>query len=165
MKTNLIILFLAIPTFVIGYHLIPDRSDNQPETKVEVENSNPKIDSLMTSHYSGKTYHIGWDLDKEDEFTYNKPSEERFEYGYYISFEDSINYKIYYTAPCGNDCFTTRRGEYKLITPDTLEMVLYSIEYEGICRKDTEYYEEGIKTQYKVEHLNDSIRLKKIIEQ
>ncbi len=60
-------------------------------------------------------------------------------YGMYIDFTDSLHYRKYYTAPCGNDCFFSVYGEYKLRDSGILILMMDSTTYSGECRRPMVY--------------------------
>lgn len=64
---------------------------------------------------------------------------ERYSYGNLIRFSDSTNFVSYYTAWCGNDCFTTVFGKYKLLSEDEVAFSVDSVTYRGDCYAPTEY--------------------------
>jgi len=70
----------------------------------------------------------------------------RYNYGFLIHFTDSSNYVNYYTAPCGNDCFTSIYGKYKLLSDSTISLTRDSITYHGDCTQPTKY--PNIKSKY-----------------
>lgn len=71
-----------------------------------------------------------------------------FQYGFHIQFTDSINYIHYYTAPCGNDCFTSIYGKYEFLSDSTILITRDSITYDGDCYQFTEY--PNIKNEYNI---------------
>ena len=87
----------------------------------------------------------------------------RYSYGFHIHFVDSTNYVNYYTAPCGNDCFTSIYGKYKLLTDSTVSLTRDSITYRGECRmQPTEY--PNTKTEYVMSSKEDGgFTLKKVV--
>ncbi len=55
-----------------------------------------------------------------------------FVYGNLISFIRN-SFSSYYTAPCGNDCFPSSYGSYKLINNNLIEITQLVFEQSGDC--------------------------------
>ena len=58
-------------------------------------------------------------------------------YGYFIDF-DTTTFSTHYSAPCGNDCFTSLQGEYKFVGAFTISVQVNSINRYGFCGKESE---------------------------
>lgn len=81
-------------------------------------------------------------------------------YGDFVYFTDSSTFISYYSAPCGNDCFRTVYGKYKLYSGDFIELNVDSVSYDGDCWVPTEY-RNGKKLMYSIESNDSIISLKK----
>lgn len=73
-----------------------------------------------------------------------------FHYGTYIAFTDSIHYKRYNTAPCGNDCFFSTEGTYCLTANDTLVMIVDSTKFSRVCADRPTIYGNGSERIYRI---------------
>ena len=62
----------------------------------------------------------------------------RFQYGNNIKINADGTFLSYYTAPCGNDCFTTTTGKYKRINETHIQFFLEKITRHGDCSGDSE---------------------------
>ncbi|HEX8561914.1 MAG TPA: hypothetical protein VF676_02935 [Flavobacterium sp.] len=58
---------------------------------------------------------------------------QRFSYGNSISFKPDGSFVSRYSARCGNDCFTTSVGKYKMLDEDYIGLYLESIFRSGDC--------------------------------
>lgn len=56
---------------------------------------------------------------------------ERF--GNFIVFNADQTFESYYTAPCGNDCFTSTAGVYTVTKDNQMTLTLYRLEQNGMC--------------------------------
>lgn len=65
-----------------------------------------------------------------------------------------------YTAPCGNDYFTTVLGKYKFFDKDKLSIAVDSVTYHGEWNKPTER-RKFIDLTYSISKINDTIILTK----
>ena len=62
---------------------------------------------------------------------------ERESFGYATVFEkdDKNQYRSYYFAPCGNDCFRSVSGTFELIAPSYVRLNALTFEQHGDCEK------------------------------
>ena len=62
---------------------------------------------------------------------------ERESFGYATVFEknDKNQYKSFYFAPCGNDCFPSITGTFELIAPSYVRLNALTFEQDGDCEK------------------------------
>ena len=51
---------------------------------------------------------------------------------------DKNQYRSYYFAPCGNDCFSSITGTFKLIAPSYVRLNALKFEQRGFCEKKNE---------------------------
>ena len=58
-------------------------------------------------------------------------------FGYATVFEknDKNQYKSFYFAPCGNDCFRSVSGTFELIAPSYVRLNALTFEQHGDCEK------------------------------
>ena len=65
---------------------------------------------------------------------------ERENFGYATVFEknDKNQYRSYYFAPCGNDCFRSVSGTFELIAPSYVRLNALTFEQDGDCKKKNE---------------------------
>ena len=61
---------------------------------------------------------LGADINKEDFYILTKPEDPKWSYGDHLQLSTDGNFKSWYSAPCGNDCFTTSYGTYKKISEE-----------------------------------------------
>ncbi|MEX1001050.1 MAG: hypothetical protein WDZ35_02960 [Crocinitomicaceae bacterium] len=81
-------------------------------------------------------------------------------WGYFINFTDST-FETHYSAPCGNDCFTSVSGSYTYITGNKIEVYVASISRGGFCQKKSEYPKKKYGT-YEITATSKGLRLKKV---
>jgi hypothetical protein len=119
MKTSLMILLLCL----ISCGTNKKNDDNIPVVIDEVFDNtvnNPlvetewRINRLLCLDKSISDYEFG-----------RIDTTERFLYGDFVKFPDSVNFVSYYSAPCGNDCFQTVYGKYRFSTDTT---VVFSVD-------------------------------------
>lgn len=68
------------------------------------------------------------------EYILKTQSLDRFEnYGNNIAFNEDQTFLSSYSAECGNDCFTTTKGKYKIIDENYICFYLENIEKSGEC--------------------------------
>lgn len=60
-----------------------------------------------------------------------------FDWGYFISFTDTA-FTTSYSAPCGNDCFTSISGSYKYVGLNKIEVYVSYIRRNGFCQLESE---------------------------
>ena len=78
-----------------------------------------------------------------DEYTLTSQTKERtFQYGNHISIQPDGTFVCGYSAPCGNDCFTTSVGKYKLINTDYICLFLEKITQHGDCHSNSDPNED-----------------------
>ena len=65
---------------------------------------------------------------------------ERERFGYATEFEknDKNQYRSYYFAPCGNDCFPSITGTFQLIAPSYVRLNALTFEQTGDCKHKNE---------------------------
>jgi hypothetical protein len=79
--------------------------------------------------------------------------------GNMTSFDASNQFTSFYSAFCGNDCFTKAFGHYKFITPIRFALSVDSITYAGECKKPTERFLNPMKQVFQIETQKDTIYL------
>lgn len=63
---------------------------------------------------------------------------ERFGYATVFEKNDKNQYKSFYFAPCGNDCFKSISGTFELIAPSYVRLNALKFEQRGFCEKKNE---------------------------
>ena len=64
-------------------------------------------------------------------------------WGTFISFDEN-NFQSSYSAQCGNDCFTSTIGTYKILEDNKVEFFIEKITRRGFCSEETEIIYESI---------------------
>lgn len=59
-------------------------------------------------------------------------------FGDFIVFNADQTFESYYTAPCGNDCFTTTAGVYTVTKNNQITLILHRLEQYGMCMQSRE---------------------------
>ena len=73
------------------------------------------------------------------EFTLTPQSSDKFDnYGNNISLNSDQTFISAYSADCGNDCFTTTFGKYKIIDENYICFYLEKIQHHGDCKGNSE---------------------------
>jgi hypothetical protein len=78
-----------------------------------------------------------------------------------ISFGANDQFTSFYSAFCGNDCFTAAYGHYQLMASARVEFLVDSITYSGDCKKATEYFPYYLKLSFQLKQKNDTLYLTK----
>lgn len=142
MKKGSIIFFLLLFLSVIS-------CDGKKVPQAESENPVEDCQIIKVDNYlKGNRYHMRRDkgIDLGEIWGLRNDYRDhsgRFLYGMYIHFDDSLHYKIYNTAPCGNDCFFSNFGKYHLRASDTLIIFMDSIVFAGECADKQKVYGDG----------------------
>lgn len=90
-----------------------------------------------------KTADVLWnEASKEYSLMKIKNKRDYFYYfGNFIEFKDDNTFISHYSSPCGNDCFPTAKGTYRLIDKKKVELTVHEISKQGpMCK---EIYEKG----------------------
>lgn len=59
------------------------------------------------------------------------------QWGHFITF-DQTSFVTHYSAPCGNDCFTTVTGEYEFVASFKIHIFVQSIARHGFCQQESD---------------------------
>lgn len=62
-----------------------------------------------------------------------RPESNGYSYGNNISLNSNGTFVSGYSAPCGNDCFTTSTGQYKMLSEDYIAFYLDKVTRSGDC--------------------------------
>ena len=73
------------------------------------------------------------DLKRENYILSPSNPNEKYQYGNFVSFSKNGSFHGFYSAPCGNDCFTSINGTYKLIGKNKISIFIKEIERSGFC--------------------------------
>lgn len=60
-----------------------------------------------------------------------------FDWGYSISFNEN-EFSSNYSAPCGNDCFTSVYGNYEFVKDSVIHITVTNINRSGFCEKKSQ---------------------------
>lgn len=60
-----------------------------------------------------------------------------YSWGNFISFTEK-SFHTYYSAPCGNDCFTSVDGTYKFVGENRIQVFVETINRSGFCQLKSE---------------------------
>lgn len=99
---------------------------------------------LLFQNLNAQTIEGKWGINKliteaeTKEYNLFETEADRFHYGNNIVFKEDGTFESYYTAPCGNDCFTNTSGTYKIINATHLTLFLKKISKSGMCEGDAE---------------------------
>ena len=75
--------------------------------------------------------------EREEYFLQPIEGEVQFSWGHSISFSDNT-FSSSYSAPCGNDCFTSVYGEYQFVDAYVLIVKIINIDRGPFCSKKSE---------------------------
>lgn len=118
---------------------------------------------FLLHNLNAQTIEGRWGINKlitEEEtevYTLHGIESDRFHYGNNILFKDDGTFLSYYTAPCGNDCFTNTSGTFKMINSTHLTLFLKTVTKSGMCEGDSEPNKSlGV---YSIHQMNGGIQL------
>ena len=72
---------------------------------------------------------LGADINKEDFYILTP----EWSYGNHLQLSTDGNFESWYSAPCGNDCFTSSYGTYKKISEEYISFHIQKVERWGWC--------------------------------
>lgn len=100
-----------------------------------------KIDYLVNLLYNHPEDHEEYNL-----FPVNQADENGYiyEWGNWVAFNEDETFNSYYTAPCGNDCFPSVYGRFKLLEGDRVLLHVDSIIISGFCKSEQFYPKKDI---------------------
>lgn len=73
----------------------------------------------------------------EPELSYslNYINENNKEFGYFIELKKDKTFVSYYSAKCGNDCFSSSKGIYKWVDKNKIRLIVKEIKQSGECNE------------------------------
>ncbi|MGK7649838.1 hypothetical protein ACSQ7D_07510 [Capnocytophaga sp. G1920] len=86
---------------------------------------------------------------------------ERVGYATVFEKDDKNQYKSFYFAPCGNDCFKSISGTFELIAPSYVRLNALKFEQRGFCEKKNETLHNDTAVYYIYKVSNKKIFLVK----
>ncbi|MEI7510398.1 MAG: hypothetical protein WCJ62_13150 [Flavobacterium sp.] len=124
---------IAFLLFFILIHVYSQKQNNYNEFDLESHNS--KISAMQGKW---RINHLITNSETK-EYTLTPQSTDRFNnYGNNISFNSDQTFISAYSADCGNDCFTTTIGKYKIIDENYICFYLEKIQHQGNCKGNSE---------------------------
>ena len=87
---------------------------------------------------------LGADINKEDFYILTP----EWSYGNHLQLSTDGNFESWYSAPCGNDCFTRSYGTYKKISEEYISFHIQKVERWGWCRDEWEVEKNETNTYY-----------------
>lgn len=63
-----------------------------------------------------------------------------FSYGNHLKLNLDGTFNSWYSAPCGNDCFTSSNGTYTQLDSNHYQFIIENVSYSGTCRNRTSPY-------------------------
>lgn len=141
---NLLLLLLFLSNVCFGQKQISYNGFNSATSNLEINylQGNWKIDKLIVDNRTSEYVLYPQNFDQV-----------RFNYGNSISINSDGTFVSSYSAPCGNDCFTTSTGKYKLIDENYLCFFLEQVTKDGDCiGKTTPNIDLGLYRIYKEEN-------------
>jgi hypothetical protein len=60
-------------------------------------------------------------------------TEDKFQFGHFVTFSENGTFHGFYKARCGNDCFTSVEGTYKFIKKNKISIFINEIKRNGFC--------------------------------
>ncbi len=79
-----------------------------------------------------------------NEYKLYKQDSEFYVYGNRLKLNDDLTYESYYTAPCGNDCFPSTYGKYKITENEELHFQVDSLVVRGFCKNLKKTFKDNV---------------------
>lgn len=117
MKTLFVTLFCFITPIIIA--------QNDSETLKELFTAHSWKTVNLFAHDSTTSAYTLTPVDTNGRF---------FDYGNHLVFQEDGKFFSYYTAPCGNDCFTSVNGSYT-VKGNKITIEVQHVEYIRECQK------------------------------
>lgn len=118
-------------------------------TKNQLENTSWKVDAIPFENTERESYTL---TETDEDLDWH--------WGNFIKFEENT-FSSWYSAPCGNDCFTSVYGEYSFVDAHVIEIKVIKIERYGFCSEKSEEINKNYG-QYKLEKTELGWTLNKI---
>ena len=129
MHSRFSITFLLL-SFFVGINLSFAQTEVRYASKTEniLANTNWKVDDVPFENKEQKIYTLSA-ISETDSYDAH--------WGHFISFTEKT-FTSSYSAPCGNDCFTSVSGEYLFVAIMTIKIKVSSIQRNGFCSEKSE---------------------------
>lgn len=117
----------------------PENPDAEPDSKSNYKGFEWAKQNAMLSELQGTW--ISNELllsDETKEYFLLRKSPDGYNFGNHITLNPDQTFTSFYTAECGNDCFTTSTGKYKIIDQNYICFYLEKITKSGDCSESTE---------------------------
>ena len=95
-----------------------------------------KIELTNTSWQTNVSCFEQQTTDQYELYTYDRQLDVQL-WGYFIHFTDST-FSTSYSAPCGNDCFTSVNGSYEYVKGNQIKVFVLDIHRNGFCSAKSE---------------------------
>lgn len=103
---------------------------------------------------------------KTKEYFLHTQNPDGYSYGNNISINADQTFVSSYSAPCGNDCFTTTKGRYKIIDKNYICFYLETITRSGECSGNSQPNEDlGLYYYYKKDNVFQLLKSSRNLEQ
>lgn len=154
MKT---LLFLISIFTLIACGAAPKSTDNQETKKPILKNplvdTKWKINGAAFIHEDIKSYTLTPPSSKEKGFP---------DFGHFVEFSNDGTFRGYYSAQCGNDCFTSVDGKYTMENENSIKIFITKAANHGYCN-DTLLIENKEMGRFEITAQNDKSYLLKRI--
>lgn len=132
-KEHKLVRNIAFLLFFILSHVYSQKQNNY--NGFDLESHNSKISAMQGKW---RINHLITNSETK-EYTLTPQSSDKFDnYGNNISFNSDQTFISAYSADCGNDCFTTTIGKYKIIDENYICFYLEKIQHQGNCKGNSE---------------------------
>jgi len=150
MKTNKLIFFSLLIISIILTSCSTSKSSVSTHNATTVSNNSTNNSNVL----AGTSWRIDGNAffnEKKVSYTLTpKNSEDDFQFGHFVDFDEKGGFYGHYSAPCGNDCFTTINGTYSIINGDEVKIFITLAEQDGFCDTKTTIKNKDMGT-FKIE--------------
>ncbi|WP_143032243.1 hypothetical protein [Tenacibaculum sp. MAR_2009_124] len=87
----------------------------------------------------------------------NKGSE-----GHRIYFEKNGTFSCYYSAQCGNDCFSQSTGTYEIVDKEHLKLFVKKFQQFGFCKSETLKLNHDLGIYFAIKISDTEIKLERV---
>ncbi|CAM1373506.1 hypothetical protein [Tenacibaculum xiamenense] len=116
---------------------------------------------LVKDHWSIDKI-IGQNLNDTDSFILTQIDNNKGSEGHRIYFEKNGAFSCYYSAQCGNDCFSQSTGTYEIVDKEHLKLFVVEYKQFGFCKSETLKLNHDLGIYFAVKINDTEIKLERV---
>mgnify|MGYP000135281048 CR=1 FL=1 len=118
---------------------------------------------LVNDHW-GIDKIIGQNLNDTDSYILTQVDINKNPYGNHIDFKKNGTFSCYYSAPCGNDCFSLSTGTYEIVDKEHLKLFIEEYKQFGFCKSETLKLNHDLGIYFAVKISDTEIKLERVTQ-